>query len=133
MPTVTIGQSVTGLGDPLSASKDITDSQGVIVTETIPAASTDLSIPGFAADVSEISMLAMLATGADLSVATNDLSSGSPDDTLSLADGVPLIYSGEPFETNPLTVDVTSGIYVTNADPTNDSVLDIRMLQDSTP
>jgi hypothetical protein len=131
MPTATVGQSVTGLGDPISASKEITDSRGTIVTETIPATSVDLPVPGFDADVSVLSMLAMLATGADLTVKTN--SSGAPDDTISLADGVPLIYSGEPFETNPLTVDVTTGLFVSNADPTNDSVLDIRALEDSTP
>lgn len=131
MPTATVGISVTGLGAPLSASKTITASGAKIITETIPPSSTNLPIPGFSADVSEMEMLAILATGADLVVKTNN--AVTPTDTLNLANGIPLVYSGEPFETNPLTADVTDGLFVTNANPTDPATLDIRSLEDATP
>jgi hypothetical protein len=72
------------------------------------------------ADVSTIVSLAMEWDGAGSEtcvIKTN--SSGTPDDTITLTHGSPLIWNTEIQDTLgtacPLTVDVTTGIFVTNA------------------
>jgi hypothetical protein len=72
------------------------------------------------ADVSTIVSLAMEWDGAGSEtcvIKTN--SSGTPDNTITLTHGSPLIWNTEILATLgtacPLTVDVTTGIFVTNA------------------
>jgi hypothetical protein len=72
------------------------------------------------ADVSTIVSLAMEwdgAAGQTCLIETN--SSSAPDDTITLTHGSPLIWNTEIQDTLgtacPLTVDVTTGIFVTNA------------------
>lgn len=74
----------------------------------------------------------ILAEGGALTVKTN--SSSAPDDTITLTDGVPLMWTNE-FATNipvPFTADVTK-IYVTNGSSTADAVLTIKTVLDVTP
>jgi hypothetical protein len=69
-----------------------------------------------AADVSTIVSLAISSTTA-ATIKTN--SSGSPDDTLTLVANKPIIWNTDMLATLgvacPLTVDITTGLFITNA------------------
>ena len=130
MAQMVLNETVTGLGAALSSQKTIVDSQGIIVTETIPATVTEHPIPNFMADVSEMSAVAFLAVGGDLTVRTNAVSPGH-DDEFTLTAGQLLVWDGNG--TNPIgSADVTGGLFVDNANAAA-VTLEIRMLQDTTP
>jgi hypothetical protein len=65
------------------------------------------------------------------SIFTNAASTGSPDDTLALAAGVPLVWAPTGFGANPFTANVTK-IYIT-VTGTASATLKIRALLDQTP
>jgi hypothetical protein len=69
-----------------------------------------------AADVSTIVSLAISSTTA-ATIKTN--SSGTPDDTLTLVANKPIIWNTDMLATLgvacPLTVDITTGLFITNA------------------
>jgi hypothetical protein len=84
-------------------------------------------------DVSEMKALVILATQ-DMTLYTNDLGTGAPDDTLALKAGVPVIWTTDSLAVHPkpFTVDITSNIYLTNASG-SDGTLSIEIIQDPTP
>jgi hypothetical protein len=81
-----------------------------------------------AVDVSEVEALYMKCDRA-LTIETND--GTSPDDTISLVAGEPLVWSAASGLTNPLTTDITS-IFATLA-AGDAATLEIEILQDATP
>ena len=97
------------------------------LSESIPDSSTDLQIP-FVIDVSEVESIYLVATGGDLLVETNDGS--SPDDSLSLVDGVPQLWTSGDLATSFLTTDVTD-LFVTNSSG-GAVTLDLELLYDPT-
>lgn len=78
-------------------------------------------VQDFAADVSTIVSLAIEwnpSTGSSsASIFTNEASSGSPDDTLTILAGKPLVWDTQMLATTgvtcPLTVDVDGGLFIT--------------------
>ena len=102
----------------------------VNVDEAIPALSTDLLV-AFAADVSQVKSLFILATGA-MTIETNDGS--SPGNTITLAANIPFVWTSQDgldlrdTAEAAVTVDITS-IYVTS---TAGGSLKIRALIDPT-
>jgi hypothetical protein len=99
------------------------------VSESIPDASTDLEV-AWDADVSAMKFFVMWAEGGTILVETN---SGSvPDDSFSLIDEQPIIWNSNQLGVNPVTTDVTTNLFVTNASG-GAVTLQIRMLQDATP
>lgn len=99
------------------------------MSESIPDASTDLQVT-WEADVSEMKSLLMLASGGNITVETN--SGSTPTDTISLTDGVPVLWVSGNNVANPLTADVTTDIYVTNSSG-SDVTLTILSATDPTP
>ena len=85
------------------------------------------SLTAWEMDVSQLKSIIMVATGGDITVETND--GVTPGDTISLTDGVPVIYTAaDSSSTNPLTTDVTA-LYITN---TGTATLKINALYDPT-
>ena len=91
--------------------------------EAIPENSTDLVV-AFALDVSQLKALYMVADAA-MTVKTNT----GADQTFTLVANTPMAWnSGSPI-VNPITVDITTGLKVTN---TTAGTLRIRALIDPT-
>ena len=90
-----------------------------------------LSVAPWTADASAMSSFLMISDQ-DL---TDETNSGTvPDDTFTLTDNVPVFWSaGNASTTNPITADVTTNIFVTNASATEEALLTIQSLQDPTP
>lgn len=111
-----------------STSEDVTGSAEANIDETIGLNATDFLI-NLAIDVSALKSIFMLCSKA-ATIETN--SSSAPDDTITLAAGVPFRWtSNSPFA-SPFasTVDVTK-IYVTSSGAAG--TLQIYVLQDATP
>lgn len=81
-----------------------------------------------AVDVSALSAVYIVS---DKAVTLKTNSSGSPDNTITLAANKPLLWYVGCGITNPLTVDVT-GIYIANASGST-ATIEFRFLQDVTP
>lgn len=94
---------------------------------TVPGTTTNMEV-----DVSfqhdDIVALCLYSTKA-LTIKTN--SSSAPDDTITLAAGVPLIWSTGDRGTNPFTDPVTK-LFLTNAGAA-EATVKLRWLLDSTP
>lgn len=106
------GNSVTGV------ITDTPDSETVI-NMAVSANQTNLQVD-FTCDNSQIKTLVMLSSGGDLTVKTN--SSGAPAATISLVDGIPLIWHFEggyaSLANSPFgSTDVTT-LYLTNTTAT---------------
>lgn len=105
-----------------SATGTITDTPDseTVINMDIAANQTDFLID-FTCDVSQMKTLILLSTGGALTVKTN--SSGAPAATISLVDGVPLIWhfeGGYPAVANsPFTATDVTKLYVTNTTATN--------------
>ncbi len=112
-----VGQQVTVSADGKINEADI----------IVPASSTNLHVLQ-SIDVSGLKSL-LLSSTKPMTVKTN--SSGSPDDTITLAANVPVIWYTGCGHPNPLTADVT-GLYLTTGD-VGEATLTIRGLQDVTP
>lgn len=104
-----------------------TDYQRTEQDVTVGIGATNLQA-GLLVDVSALKAILLLADQS-LTVKTNDGS--SPDQTLSLAAGVPFFWQANCGITNPLTDDI-SALYITNASGVA-TTLYIRVLQDGTP
>lgn len=71
---------------------------------------------------SQLKTLALLSDQ-NITIYTNDLSSGSPTDTIALVAGIPMCWTlgtdtltaGLGLVKCPITADVTAGLYITNA------------------
>ena len=99
------------------------------IDESIPDSSTDLAV-SWSVDVSAMSSCLIVADGGALTVKTN--SSSTPDDTFTLANGEPIVWVTGSGLANPITTDITSGLFVTNS---SGSAVTLRCyrLQDATP
>lgn len=113
-------------------TKDLTttDSQTAGLEHNISESITDGAdqLVAYTLDISQCKTFAIWCEGGNMTVETNN--GTTPDDTFSLTDGVPVIWStglpGSP--TIPLTADITA-LYVTN---TGTATLQIRALADPT-
>lgn len=95
-----------------SAAVDITAESEVLVHPiSIPNGTTDQFIP-MQIDSGELGSLYIKST-VDMTIETNDGTTAG--DTISLTAGVAVQWYTGAAETNPITEDVTPGIYVTNA------------------
>lgn len=112
----TVNQRVTASADS-ETNNDI----------AVAAATTD-KLVNIAIDVSEVKSLFLLSDK-DVTLQTNN--GNTPDNTITLKAGVPVIWYPDSGYSNPLTTDVTK-IYITNAGA-SDATVKIRVLQDSTP
>lgn len=96
------------------------------IDESLTDASDQLI--AYALDISQCKMLAIWATGSDITLKTND--SASPDDSFTLAQNQPIVWStdDDPEFGIPLSADITA-LYATN---TGTGQLHIRALHDPT-
>jgi hypothetical protein len=110
--TAILKQSVQMPGSPvLSFDAQAVGNVAPAASAVFATGSTNAPL-SFACDQGTLQMLYMVSTQA-IDVKTN--SSGSPDDTFSLAAGIPLVWhAGDPAAPNPLTADVTQ-LFITNS------------------
>lgn len=98
-----------------------------VITDTVPASTTDREV-NCAIDASHLKALYIVCDTA-LTLEANDGS--SPDFTLTLEAGTPLVWKSGSGITNPITADVTS-FFATKAGA-GDASLEIYVEQDPTP
>jgi len=103
------------------------DSQGPSLDVTVPDESSDMLV-NFALDVSQIKAIYIVADQ-DVTLETND--SGSPDDTISLAAGVPYVWTTDSYDSCLLTADITK-LYFTNASG-SEATVQLEVVHDATP
>ncbi|QDV50854.1 hypothetical protein [Gimesia fumaroli] len=128
MPIQTINQDwSSGNLPPLSRQIVVTADSEANAEIAVADSSTDLAI-NLAIDVSALKLLYMVSDQ-DLIVETND--GTTPDDTITLKAGKPLVWHEDCGYTNPLGTDVTA-FFATNASG-GDATLHIKTLQDATP
>ncbi|QDU03142.1 hypothetical protein V6x_28540 [Gimesia chilikensis] len=127
MPTHKINQDWQAGNESLSKQITIEADGEANVAVSVPDESADLAI-NIAIDFSALKMLYIVADQ-DLTIETND--GTTPDDTLALKAGKPIVWYEGCGYTNPLSADVTA-LYATNASGT-DATLNVKTLQDATP
>lgn len=101
--TFATSYTVTANGASITGRDSVTSGGGLSIDETITAPATD-QLVACVIDQSQLQAFFMLCDRA-LAVHTNSLSG---DDDISLAAGVPLIWTVNSGTTCPITVDVTS-------------------------
>jgi len=117
------GLTIGGVGQTIPADKH------VAIKKTVPKNSTNIQFD-VAADISDAVGMAIEASQ-DCTVYTNDLSTGTPTDTLSLKKNVPVLWSlGDPVAAKFLSADVTA-VYVTTG--SEDTKLAFAVAEDVTP
>lgn len=127
MSTGSLQQNITIAGRTFNVANAYTGTGMSRVTdESIPIAADNLV--AWALDLSQLKLLYIHCTEI-VTLETN--SSDTPDDTIVLQAGVPLIWRLADYYTNLITADVTS-LYVTNASSAV-AVLNIEALFDATP
>ncbi len=127
MPTHTFTSQWARGNDTLSHQVAKTADGEINLDVAVADESTDLQAV-VALDVSALKSLYIVSDQA-VTIETND--GLSPDDTLTLAAGVPIAWHDTDGTDNPLGTDVTD-LYFTNASG-NDAIVKIRALQDVTP
>ncbi|QDT26798.1 hypothetical protein Enr10x_21080 [Gimesia panareensis] len=127
MPTHKINQDWQAGNESLSKQITITADGEANIEVAVADGSTDLAI-NIAIDYSALQLLFIVADQ-DLTIETNDGS--TPDDTLTLKAGKPIVWYDGCGYSNPLSADVTA-LYATNASGT-DATLTVKTLQDATP
>lgn len=105
--TFATSYTVTANGASITGRDSVTSGGALSIDESIAAPSTD-QLVACAIDVSQLKAFFMLCDRA-LVVHTNTLAG---DDDISLAAGVPLIWTVNSGTTCPITVDVTTGLHV---------------------
>ncbi len=113
--------------DAFSAVVTKTAGASQSIAESVPDGATGQPI-AMTLDVSQVVSIWVMATGGDLTLKTN--SSSTPDDTLTLTDGVPHLWSNDDVEAVFLTADVTA-LYATNASGST-VALSVEVLLDPT-
>lgn len=98
------------------------------VDEPIADSETNLLV-AFACDFSQMKSFYMVSDKV-LTVYTNDLGTGTPDDTFVLTPNEPMVWTENCGLANPFTADVTK-LYVTNASG-SEARFRIRKLEDPT-
>lgn len=109
--TVSTRESASANSITLEAARTFTGEQQDAISYVVPDSTTDFEIV-MGIDVSKVKMIMILATGGALTIETND--GTTPDDTLSMTDGVPRVWRNGDYNTIFLSADVTS-LFVTNA------------------
>lgn len=131
--TVSAGTSYKrASGTTTATSFDYTADAQIETSPTIPVSSTAYEVD-IAFPYATLKTLFLYSKTQALTVKTN--SSGSPDDTIALAAGVPVVYTYDGrvgTSTNPLAHNVTK-LYVVNASTTIAPDLQIHALYDATP
>jgi len=127
MPTHKINQDWQAGNESISKQITITADGEANLEVAVADESTDLAI-NIAIDYSALKSL-YIVSDQDLTVETND--GTTPDDTLTLLAGKPIVWFEGCGFTNPLSADVTA-LYATNASGA-DATLTIKTLQDATP
>lgn len=124
-----IKRSVHDGTQTISFTQTVAAGLSIALDEEIPESASNEPV-AFAADVSEAKVI-FISASAPMTIYTNDVSGGSPDDTIELTTGKPLVLwvEGDDAGAKPLTVDVT-GLFVTSA---TGGRLQIRYLADPTP
>ena len=128
--TMTLQRNTSGLtASAVRSSQDITADGVTVFDGSIAASQTDVLL-GVVIDISQLKGLFMLAVGGDVVLQTND--GTAPDDTITLKDGVALVWDATSgYFANPFSVDVDE-IYATTG--SGDSrTLQIIALVDATP
>jgi hypothetical protein len=120
-------------GASMSASKTLSPSDEVVVEATnisVANGQTDKAVSFGGVDVSQVVAVWMHSDQA-VTIETNS-TNATGGNTISLAANVPLQWcTGAPFS-NPLTQDITSTVYITNASGSTATV-NLRVVQDGTP
>lgn len=114
-------------GASISQNVTLTAEAGQVIDVSVAGSTTDQRV-NVAIDVSQLTHIFLLADGA-LTIQTND--GTTPDDTITLAAGKPLVWYSGCGLTCPLTVDVTD-LYLTNAGGSA-VALQVRIQADATP
>ena len=125
-----IGQTYNGgAGQMSSVSRTLTGSGELRISESIPAASTNLPV-AFAVDSDAILSLGIYR---DKALTLKPISSGSTTDTIALAAGQLIVWGSDQSTLSEMvfTADVTA-LYVTNAGASA-ATLRIEVLTDVTP
>lgn len=127
MPTHKINSDWQAGNESLSKQITITADGEANVEVAVADEAADLAI-NIAIDISALQLLYIVADQ-DLTIETND--GTTPDDTLALKAGKPIVwYEGCGYD-NPLSADVTA-LHATNASGA-DATLTVKTLQDATP
>ena len=104
----------TSGGEQIISRYEITVGAVHRISEIIPAAQTDLSIPLTVA-IAKMETIFMKATDADINIDTNV--SGSPVNVFPLkANGTPFVWAKDSGVLNPFTANVT-GLFATTGTP----------------
>lgn len=127
MPSHTLTKTWTRGSESLSTPVTKTADQEKGGDYVIPNATTDQLVT-LTVDVSEVESLYMVSDQ-DVSFQTNN--AGTPVQTIAMKANVPITYTKDSGETNPLTTDITA-IYLTNASGATATVK-IRILENGTP
>lgn len=123
--TITIGYNLDGA--PIQKNVALSGGSRTVLSETVADDAADVEM-ALAIDVSELELL-IIDCDVGITIETND--GTTPDDTLTIAAGVPLIWYTGCGHANPLGTDVTA-IFVTQTDATEGTLV-IKALVDPTP
>src|SRR5215475_12825879 len=126
--TMNMTQGVNGIGGALTVTFAVSSGAGVIVSESIPAPSTDLAV-GYTLTISKCASLFMYCREADMTVETN--SGTSPGATVTLKAGKPIMWYAESGLPHPFGATNVTGLFVTLAG-TAAAVLELQDVRDPT-
>lgn len=121
--------SISWRSEGRSHDNDITQegSSALSIEETVEDGETDYKVT---ADVDQSAMkMLYLESSEDVTLETND--TDSPDDTLDLKAGEPVMWHSDGFASNPFSEDITD-LYFTNASG-SDAEIVMEVLTDATP
>jgi hypothetical protein len=118
---------IQGVGETVDMRQTLSGSGGLVVEESIPDSTTD-QLVSLAFILAELLAFYMVSDKA-LTIETN--SSSAPQETISLAAGVPFVYVPGAGLASPFGGNVTA-LYATNASGSA-AALQIRVLVDATP
>lgn len=125
--THTLTQQVAAPGRTLTRSLDLTGDHQQSLSVAVPDEAEDQEV-AISIDQSQIKSL-YLVSDQDVTIETNN--GTTPDDTISLLAGQPLVWQADDYYACPITVDVTS-LFITNASGSSATV-ELELLVDATP
>ncbi len=126
--TASLNESITIGGTSVTGSYSYTDSAQIAIDESVADSVTDQLI-ALVLDVSEIAAILLIS---DQDVTLEFCNSGTGTPTMALKANKPYVWHTDSPYTNLLNVDITPGVYVTNASGST-AAIKIRALYDSTP
>src|SRR5262245_34097170 len=110
--TMNMTQGVNGVGPPITVTFAVTSGAGAIISESIPAPSTDLSV-AYTLTNAKCVALFMYCKEADLTVETN--SGSAPAATVNLKAGKPLMWYADSGLAHPFGATNVTALFVTLA------------------